>query len=191
MIVRAPARTANPGREAVKCPACSNEMSEVQVQDVCVDVCEGGCGGIWFDWLELKKVDEAHESLGEDLLHIARDARAQVDLEARRHCPRCKGQALLRHFASVKREVTIDECPACGGFFLDHGEINGIRAQYPSEDERSEAAEALFDDLIAEGFADIAAESAARTEKARGLARMFRFLLPSYYIPGKQKWGAF
>ena len=175
----------------MKCPACSNKMSEVQVQDVSVDVCKDGCGGIWFDWFELKKVDEPHESLGEDLIHVRRDSRVEVDLDAGRHCPRCEGQSLLRHFASVKREVTIDECPACAGFFLDYGELNQIRDQYASEEERSEAAEALFADLIDEGLADIAAESDERTEKARGLARMFRFLLPSYYIPGKQTWGAF
>jgi len=30
-----------------------------------------------------------------------------------------------------------------------------------------------------------------RLERARGMARMFRFLLPSYYLPGKQPWGAY
>jgi hypothetical protein len=34
-------------------------------------------------------------------------------------------------------------------------------------------------------------ESAEKLQKARRFARLFRFLLPSYYIPGKQRWGAF
>jgi len=28
-----------------------------------VDVCQNGCGGIWFDNFELEKVDEKHETL--------------------------------------------------------------------------------------------------------------------------------
>lgn len=31
----------------------------------------------------------------------------------------------------------------------------------------------------------------AKAEKARRVAHVFRFICPSYYIPGKQAWGAF
>jgi len=34
-------------------------------------------------------------------------------------------------------------------------------------------------------------ESEDNSKRAQGFARMFRFLLPSYYIPGKQGWGAY
>jgi hypothetical protein len=34
-------------------------------------------------------------------------------------------------------------------------------------------------------------ESQEKAEKARKVANMFRFICPSYYIPGKQDWGAF
>ena len=166
-------------------------MKEIQVRDIAVDACVGGCGGIWFDWFELKKVDEHHESLGQDLIHVQRDESIVVDRRHQRECPRCSGQKMMQHFASVKREVAVDECPACGGYFLDYGELNGIRGQYATEEERHQAAEALFDDLFDEGLSEISDQSEIRTERARGLARMFRFLLPSYYLPGKQKWGAF
>ena len=156
-----------------------------------MDTCVGGCGGIWFDWLELKKVDEPHEALGEALIHVDRDESIVVDRRRQRECPRCSGQKMMQHFASVKRQVAVDECPSCGGFFLDYGELNQIRDQYENEEERHQAAEALFDDMIEEGLSGIKEESEIRTERARGLARMFRFLLPSNYIPGKQKWGAF
>ena len=45
----------------VKCPACGNNLTEKKFGEVTVDVCEGGCGGVWFDWFEFKKVDEPHE----------------------------------------------------------------------------------------------------------------------------------
>jgi len=52
----------------VKCPACFNELTKKQVGSVEVDVCQGGCGGIWFDAFELQRVDEEEERAGEHLL---------------------------------------------------------------------------------------------------------------------------
>lgn len=166
-------------------------MKEVQVQDTAVDVCEGGCGGIWFDWYELKKVDEPDEVAGEALLDVARDPSVTVDQEAKRQCPRCAGQVMWRHFASVNREVAVDECPACGGFFLDYGELNKIRGQFDSEEERAEAAQKLFDEMFDDDIAKLEQSSEDKLEKSRRIAHMFRFLLPSYYLKGKQPWGAY
>ena len=39
----------------MNCPACGNVLKEMTVSDISVDVCQGGCGGIWFDNFELKK----------------------------------------------------------------------------------------------------------------------------------------
>ena len=97
----------------------------------------------------------------------------------------------MKNVASVKREFQVDECPRCAGYFLDYGELNRIRDQYDTEEERAKAAQAMFSDMFDEGLAEIAADSEEKVEKARRLARMFRFLLPSYYIPGKQTWGAY
>ena len=166
-------------------------MTEVTVQDIKVDVCEGGCAGVWFDWFELKKVDEPHEAAGEALMHVNRNPAVKLHEDGKRTCPRCDGVPMLRHFASVKREVQVDECPNCAGFFLDHGELNAIRDQFETEAERKAETEAVFADLFDEGLEVLAAESQAQLERAQGLARMFRFLLPSYWLPGKQKWGAF
>ena len=37
----------------------------------------------------------------------------------------------------------------------------------------------------------MAEQSEETVQKSRRLANMFKFLLPSNYLPGKQKWGAF
>ncbi|MFC1794036.1 zf-TFIIB domain-containing protein, partial [Planctomycetota bacterium] len=34
------------------------------------------------------------------------------------------------------KEVNVDECYACGGFFLDSGELKQIKDNYMTEDER-------------------------------------------------------
>ena len=73
---------------------------------------------------------------GERLTEIRRDARVQVDFGRKRECPRCEGFKLKRHFFSAKRRVEVDECPNCGGYWLDAGELAQIRL------EKSQAAEA-------------------------------------------------
>src|SRR5947207_11575848 len=103
----------------MNCPACARELTEMTVTGpITVDVCTGGCGGIWFDQWELQKVDAADEADGEALLHVDRDQSVTVDLTARRSCPREGDVVLQQHFYSVKRRVTVDECPGCGGYWL-------------------------------------------------------------------------
>jgi uncharacterized protein len=36
---------------------------------------------------------------------------------------------LHRHFFSAKRHVQVDQCPNCGGYWLDSGELADIRAE--------------------------------------------------------------
>ncbi len=175
----------------MKCPACGNVLQEMTVDEITVDVCNGGCAGIWFDNFELKKVDEAHESAGESLLDLDRDESVTVDHSQRRNCPHCGDQIMMRHFFTVKREVEVDECPACGGMWLDQGELGHLRTQYATEEERKQAAEAYFQDVFGEDLAQMRAESQEKHDKAQRIARLFRFICPTYYIPGKQTWGAF
>jgi Zn-finger nucleic acid-binding protein len=177
--------------ETMKCPACQNEMSQVAVDDITVDVCEGGCGGIWFDQFELQKVDEPQETAGEKLLSIKKDPKISIDFNARRNCPKCENMVMMRHFFSVKKEVVVDECPNCSGIFLDYGELGQIRNQYHTEAERKEAANRYFSEIFGVHLENMRKESEAKAQKAKKIAHLFRFICPSYYIPGKQDWGAF
>src|SRR5215217_199809 len=94
----------------IECPVCSNTMTKMEAEGVRVDVCAGGCGGLWFDWFELARVDEAHESPGEKFLDVDRDPTLKVDLSKRIRCPRVH-EIMMRHFHSVKRGTLVDECP--------------------------------------------------------------------------------
>jgi Zn-finger nucleic acid-binding protein len=166
-------------------------MEEVVVENIAVDVCKQGCGGMWFDNFELQKVDEPHESAGESLLQIRTEGNVPTDPSRRRMCPKCKDMRLFRHFFSVKQEVEVDECPNCGGFWLDCGELGRIRSQYSSEEERKKAAKEYFDNIFGGELKKMQEEGEEKLEKAKKIARLFRFICPSYYIPGKQDWGAF
>jgi Zn-finger nucleic acid-binding protein len=161
------------------------------VGGITVDVCSGGCGGIWFDRYELMKVDEYHESAGEELLRIERAPNISVDHSKRLSCPKDPGVVMMRHFSSVKRHVTVDECPSCGGYWLDVGELAAIRSEFETEEERDRAAAQYFSELFDSELAAAHAETQEDLERAQRIAYIFRFICPSYYIPGKQEWGAF
>ena len=113
----------------MKCPACDRVLSRVTVGSLEVDVCRGGCGGIWFDGYELQQVDDADETAGETLLQIPRDPNLHVDASRKRECPQCQQVKLKRHLFSPAIKVEVDECPGCGGFWLDAGELQQIRLE--------------------------------------------------------------
>jgi Zn-finger nucleic acid-binding protein len=140
-----------------------------------VDVCQGGCGGIWFDPYELKKVDEAHESVGASLLDVERNPAAPVDPGRRLNCPRCAEVVMTRHFTSPKREVEIDECPSCGGAWLDLGELARLRSEFATEAERKKAAMDYFSQTFDGQLAIMRVESQAQADRARWLTRLFTF----------------
>ncbi|PYR63164.1 MAG: hypothetical protein DMF91_04320 [Acidobacteria bacterium] len=175
----------------MKCPACGTAMTEMTVGEIKVDACQGGCGGLWFDEWELRRVDKPDQSAGEALLDIPQDPKVKVDQNLRRNCPRDPDVVLMRHFWSVKRQATVDECPKCEGMFLDPGELAEIRSEYKSDAEREQAARAYFRDMFDKELAAMLREDKHKLEKARRIAHIFRFICPSYYIPGKQDWGAF
>jgi uncharacterized protein len=176
----------------VSCPACGHALSTRTAGDVTVDVCDGGCGGIWFDHFELQKVDERSESAGEALLDVRRDPGVVVDPAERYSCPKCTDAVvLMRHFWSVMRDVTVDECPECGGIFLDAGELAGIRSDFPTEKARHAAADAYFKEVVDPLLDEERAQSAEELARAQSFAHAFRFICPSEFIPGKQAGAAF
>ena len=98
---------------------------------------------------------------------------------------------MIRHFWSVKRQVTVDECPKCEGVFLDPGELAEIRSEYTSDDERHKAARAYYREMFDTQLAGMLKQDKSKLESARKVAGILKFICPSYYLPGKQDWGAF
>ena len=121
-------------RCSMKCPACDFDLMEMELGGVKVDVCHGGCGGIWFDAFELQRVDEQREVPTEHLLRIQRNPQIRVDAARKRACPRCDGVKLKRHFFSARKQVEVDHCPNCAGYWLDAGELEKIRAEKSDAD---------------------------------------------------------
>ncbi|MBN1586097.1 MAG: zf-TFIIB domain-containing protein [Candidatus Omnitrophica bacterium] len=168
-------------------------MKEIEVGGLRVHLSEG-CGGIWFDKWELEKFDEPHEEAGQELLELmAKYQKQDIDLEQRLRSPRDPNVTMMRRFWSVKQQVEIDECPATGGIWLDAGELARIREMFSTEDERRSAGKAFIKGMLenSAAVAEARGQSEEAGQKARRFANMFKFICPSYYIPGDQDWGAF
>lgn len=162
----------------MKCPACGRALQTILAGDVSVEVCKGGCGGLWFDNYELSKFDEPHEAAGETLLNAPRDEKIKVDHIRKRNCPKCDNTVMWRRFLNVKRQVEIDECPRCAGVWLDYGELGTIRKTHMSPQEMERAVQEYFREVLGPDFADEQAHGDLGT--SRRINRVFRFLTPRY-----------
>ena len=110
----------------MKCPACKGPLREKGAGGMTVDICYGGCGGIWFDVRELQRIDARAAAN----LHTVWSApHKEVKLTEPRLCPRCPEQVLERRWFSDLKRVEIDQCPVCGGVWLDEGEFSRVQAE--------------------------------------------------------------
>lgn len=126
-------------KEIITCPACGKEMQKVFLNSVQfnVDICLNGCGGLFLDNREYKKVTETPEAIQEINNAVkGREFRA-VDKSYKRFCPVCK-MKMMKNSTSLKNQIIIDECYGCGSKFLDNGELEKIKNEYSSEAERSQ-----------------------------------------------------
>ena len=110
----------------MKCPACERPLTNQEVGQLRVATCQGGCGGIWFDTFELKKVSQENSAAGMPLLRIPRNPSVEIDPSRERACPRCAGSQLKRVAFSPGSRVNVDECPECGGCWFDDGELEKL-----------------------------------------------------------------
>lgn len=165
--------------EIIQCPACGKDMVKVYMPSagINLDVCVNGCGGIYFDNREYKKFDENKEDITPLIEVLEGKNFSSVDESSVRECPFC-GTNMVKNFASVKHEVEVDECYGCGGKFLDYKELEIIRGQYETEEQR---AEAVIKDLYSKVGVELRMAEMKHKEnmsKPSMLTRLIRFKNP-------------
>lgn len=119
------------------------------INGVEVDVCPLS-GGVWFDRFELKKFDEAHESLDEVIRLLPKNPKPAQVLTGRtspRH-PEAKMQQNPYGPKGMNGVLIVDTCPVCAGIWLDYNELQKIRELYPTEAEKFQ----LSHDLVNRAF---------------------------------------
>jgi len=109
--------------QIMKCPACKSPLREKGAGGMTLDFCYGGCGGIWFDAAELERVSARAAATLHTIWQVPV---GKVNLTQPRPCPRCPDQVLERKWFSDLKKVEIDQCPKCGGVWLDAGEFSRI-----------------------------------------------------------------
>jgi Zn-finger nucleic acid-binding protein len=173
----------------MKCPTCDVDLAQVTIEGIQLDVCKDGCGGIWFDRFELQKMDEPHEFTDENLIDVlAIGSPVGYDPTLKRKCPKCGDTIMMKNFFSVKKEVEVDHCPKCAGYWLDEGELFKIRKQFKSESDRKKAAEQYFSDLFDIELSKMKEESEEKAQQAQKIANMFRLISPGYYFNKIKNW---
>ncbi|MES2856006.1 MAG: zf-TFIIB domain-containing protein [Bdellovibrionota bacterium] len=169
----------------MKCPACGSQTTEINAGGIKVDACEGGCAGVFFDQLELKKLDEPHEAAGDAIFNLKRSPNVKINSSQRR-CPKCPEITMIRHFFSAKRKVEVDQCGQCAGFWLDAGELSAIRSEFKTEAERVQAFESLSNEMFGKELSEIdrkAAKASAQgsSKRAQAVYGMLGSLFPKYF----------
>jgi len=161
----------------MKCPVCGKEMVTENF-GVNVDVCENGCKGIWFDQSELMMLDEKNEGLGAALEAALRYPRNNDGQRGPIKCPNC-GIPMHTHKYKRAKEVNVDECYNCGGFFLDSGELTDIRNNYMSDVE----VQAYVDKIInsVPEYAQAMKDLETQKKRLESIQKFTKFLTVNYW----------
>lgn len=175
----------------MKCPACGKITKSKDVSGLTLEICEEGCAGVWFDQFELKKLDEKHEVPKDFLQQLDARKKTVAPKKTARNCPKCESIVMMSHFFGVGSKVEVDHCPSCAGYWLDCGELSQIHKEYDKDADRQAANLRLIEQEFGTELSKMATESRAKLAEAQKIAKIFRFVLPSNYIPGKQSGGAF
>ena len=98
------------------CPKCTQAMSGWNAGDLELDHC-ARCKALWFDENELSR-------------HLFNMAEAKLDENPSKPtpstlpCPACGDSHYLE--STLLHDISVESCPACGGVFLDLGEIHDL-----------------------------------------------------------------
>lgn len=168
----------------MNCPACNNELKTLAVAGVKVLACADSCGGLWFEWNEIKKLKDRNPAAGEALLHVERAEGVHVFRDIQHPCPKCIQTLLYRHCFNRRFRYEIDQCAKCGGFWVDVGALAGLEARSSSESSRQTAA-AYFKTLFEENIKPENLTHPDTQESARVIVQLFRFLTPQPLFPTK------
>ena len=111
----------------LKCPRCAEALIPTRIGGVDTDVCER-CGGLWLDRNELARFDPPDVAFGDALVaHLQQFPASLMDHSLRLRCPHHDDVVMARRPYSSRVRVELDQCPRCGGIWLDTDELALIR----------------------------------------------------------------
>ena len=104
----------------MKCPRCKSLLIVVEFHDIELDWCPA-CEGLWFDSGEMELVTATMRGTAAALM----PQRKADTPEKRLRCPECN-KTMEKRLLGDAQPVVADVCPACGGLWLDRGELEQL-----------------------------------------------------------------
>ena len=84
-----------------------------------------GCDGLWVRDTDLQRLSEVVEPVLVEWLNITPTAQGEE-----LHCPECEpGRPMRKLRSDREHRVLLDTCDACGGVWLDGGELRAIQQE--------------------------------------------------------------
>ena len=165
----------------MNCPACHHELKLLQVTGVKTHACEGSCGGLWFEWNEIKKLKDRNPAAGAELLRVERADGVHVFRDIQHPCPHCIHTLLYRHCFSREFNYEVDQCAKCAGFWIDAGVLSDLSKESPTQT-AVDTAGLYFKNLFEENLKPENLTHPDTQEAAQIIFNLFRFLTPAEYF---------
>jgi len=164
------------------CPRTGKPLKAVKVGGIEVDISEG-CGGVWFDNHELKKFTPTSSALGKVLAeHLKSFHKLLIDDDKRLNCPKDTDVVMMRRYFSAKQQIEIDECPACGGVWLDSEELDSIHDLFPKNDDFEKTQQKFVNNIMASPeVAKHKGDNESLVEKLKVISDVFQSMVRSSY----------
>ena len=108
----------------MKCPKCDGMLQLVVQDNIEVDRCDQ-CGGLWFDMLEVDRLQKAKNrasALDTGDARVGEELNQQGKIE----CPRCHTQ-MIRMVDLRQHHIWYESCPVCYGKWFDAGEFKDLQ----------------------------------------------------------------
>ena len=168
----------------MNCPACNHELKLLKVTGVKAHACEGSCGGLWFEWRQIKKLKDRNAAAGAELLHVERAEGVHVFRDIQHPCPHCIHTLLYRHCFSREFKYEVDQCSKCAGFWLDAGILSQLPQEAPAESDQ-QTAKNYFKNMFEVNLKSEILTHPDAHEAAQIIFDLFRFLTPQVLFPEK------
>lgn len=156
----------------------------MEITGVKVHACAGSCGGLWFEWNQIKKLKDRNPATGAELLHVERAEGVHVFRDVQHPCPHCIHTLLYRHCFNKPFNYEVDQCAKCGGFWLDVGALAYLPPNAPNESDR-QTADAYFKNLFEGNLKPENLTHPDTQEAAQTIVHLFRFVTPQPLFPAE------
>jgi Zn-finger nucleic acid-binding protein len=123
----------------VNCPACSNPLIILELNEIEIDYCTD-CEGIWLDSGELELLLEDSDEKDELLASFKPDSEQK---EKHIKCPICR-KKMNKVLVDSVRKITLDKCENECGIWFDKGELLDV-IKLGSENEENKVIKLLYD----------------------------------------------